>query len=63
MWRPIWKRKKQRRPSKLESEVKYWLTRTAHLRHSDPFNKRDAGRLRRLARKFKHDMRGDDCYV
>lgn len=43
--------------NELAEDIRYWLRRTAHLRHSEPFNKRDAGRLRRAQKRFKLNER------
>lgn len=41
----------------LAEDILYWLRKTSRLRHSHPFNKRKAGKLRRDARKFKRNAR------
>lgn len=38
-------------------EIRYWLRSTSRRRHSEPFNKRDGGHTRRMARKLKHSYR------
>jgi ribosomal protein L20 len=44
--RPLWLRR-------LDAEVKYWLTASAHRPHSKPFNKTMKGYFRRQQRQFK----------
>lgn len=37
----------------LDAEIRYWLRKTSHLRHSEPFNKRPAGMARRATKRHR----------
>jgi hypothetical protein len=49
------------KPSWQQRLAAYWLRKTAYLRHSEPFNKRN--RERRAERKFKESQRNDYCIL
>jgi hypothetical protein len=44
----------------LAEDIKYWMTKSSRLRHSEPFNKRKPGKERRAIRQFKLDQRNKE---